>query len=163
MKPPADIVEPEILRDLVSYRIRLVQIAAFKQFEAVLAGFGTAPRYFGMLAIIEANPGIPQSRLAEAIFLERASLVPILDAMEREGIVRREGSPADRRLRCVSLTDDGKALLEALKPHVARHEARMVAGLSARERGALIRLLRRVEDNLAAAATPPRKEKEARG
>jgi len=153
MKPTSDIVEPEVLRDLVSYRVRLVQIAAFKRFEAVLKGFGTAPRYFGMLAIVEANPGISQSRLAAAIFLERASLVPILETMEREGIVRREGSPTDRRLRCVSLTEAGKDLLDATKPHVAEHEARLVTGLNARERKTLIWLLRRVEENLAAA--PP--------
>lgn len=149
-----DIAEPELLEGLVSYRIRLIQIAAFKSFEAVQEGFGSAPRYFGMLCLIEANPGIPQSRLAEAICLERASLVPILEAMETEGVVRREGSPRDRRLRCVFLTEHGVELLARMKPHVTAHEARLVAGFSAGERKLLASLLRRVETNLRPATEP---------
>ena len=80
-----DVAEPDDLMRRVSYRIRLLQIAAYKSFEKKVQGFGTAPRYYGLLKIVQANPGIAQTRLAEAIFLDRSSLVPILVALTREG------------------------------------------------------------------------------
>ena len=161
-KAKSGLVEPEVPRTYIGYRIRLIQIAAFKQFEAMMTGFGSAPRYFGMLCYIKANPGITQSRLARAILLTRASLVPILETMEREGVVVRTESPTDKRLRCVSLTEKGKALVERLMPFVAEHEATLVEGLSEHERKTLFKLLCKVEDNIARHPAGAKHRKDAR-
>lgn len=144
----ATLVEPPSLKSSVSYRIRLLQIAAYKTFEAQVTGFGSAPRYFGLLKIIEANPGIPQSRLAEAVFLDRSSLVPLLDALTREGWVERKKSPADKRVRRVFLTEAGATRLAELEQEVVRHEAAMTEGLSQKDTSNLLTLLHRVDENL---------------
>lgn len=146
-KGKADI-EPARLANLVSYRVRLVQIAAFKNFEAATHGFGSAPRYYGALSLIAANPGISQSRLAEAIYLDRSSLVAILETLAREGLIERRTSQADRRVRQVFLTDVGAKVLEQLDDLVAAHEARMVDGMTEAERAVLLTLLRRIDENL---------------
>ena len=148
MRDVAEAVEPEILAGLVSYRIRLLQIASYKAFEQKITGFGVAPRYFGMLEIIAANPGIPQSRLAEAIFLDRSSLVPILDTLTREGWVERKPAPQDKRVRRVFLTPEGAARLAELEREVAAHEAMVTAGLSASDKARLLTLLQTVGSNL---------------
>ncbi|TNF17587.1 MAG: MarR family transcriptional regulator [Rhodobacteraceae bacterium] len=145
-----DVALPDLLRGRVSYRIRLLQIAAYKSFEKVVTGFGTAPRYFGMLKIIEANPGIPQTRLAEAIYLDRSSLVPILTALTREGWIERRPARGDRRVRRVFLTPQGAERLVQLDAQVAEHEAMMTRGLSEPERETLLGLLDRVNENLRA-------------
>ncbi|MBV7380509.1 MarR family winged helix-turn-helix transcriptional regulator [Maritimibacter dapengensis] len=144
----AALVEPPSLRDSVSYRIRLLQIAAYKSFEAKVEGFGSAPRYFGLLKIVEANPGIPQSRLAEAIFLDRSSLVPILDALSREGWIERRPSEQDRRVRLVLLAEGAGTRLGELELQVKAHEAAMAEGLSREDRAELLRLLGRLDENL---------------
>lgn len=144
----AALVEPPSLRDSVSYRIRLLQIAAYKSFEAKVEGFGSAPRYFGLLKIVEANPGIPQSRLAEAIFLDRSSLVPILDALSREGWIERRPSEQDRRVRLVLLAEGAGTRLGELELQVKAHEAAMAEGLSHDDRAELLRLLGRLDENL---------------
>ena len=142
---------PPDLAGSVSFRVRLVQIAAYKSFEKVIAGLGSAPRYFGLLKLVEANPGITQVRLAEAICLDRSSLVPILERLEREDWVERRASNRDRRVRRVFLTDAGAEGLRGLEREVARHESMMVAGLDGSEHGALIDMLGRIEANLRAA------------
>ncbi len=152
---------PERLSRRVSYRIRLIQIAAYKSFERVVLGFGTAPRYFGMLKIIEANPGIPQTRLAEAIYLDRSSLVPILRTLTREGWIERKPAQGDRRVRRVFLTPDGAQQLVRLEARVAEHEAMMTLGLSDAERETLLELLDRVDENLRASLTQTNDEEEA--
>lgn len=148
MRDIAELHEPEALARLVSYRIRLVQIAAYKTFEARVSGHGAAPRYYGMLKLIEANPGVPQARLAEAIFLDRSSLVPILQELEREGWLERRASSQDKRVRRVFLTPEGAGRLVALERDVEQHEARLTAGLSAEDLDILHRLLLRLDDNL---------------
>ncbi|WP_158968220.1 MarR family winged helix-turn-helix transcriptional regulator [Chachezhania sediminis] len=147
----SEITEPAELTDSVSYRIRLLQIAAYKSFERVVAGHGTAPRYFGLLKMVEANPGISQARLAEAIFLDRSSLVPILETLTREGWIERHPCPNDKRVRQVFLTGDGRTRLARLEHEVLRHEAMMTTGLSAMDRTRLLQLLSKIDGNLRSA------------
>ena len=136
------------LDGLVGYRIRLAQIAAFKDFEAVAKGFGQAPRYFGLLSLIEANPGLPQGKLAEAVHLVRSSLVPIIDKLAGEGLVERRSSNEDRRLKAVWLTPKGAKVLARLRPQVLAHEDRLTLGFSESEKAMLIEMLRRLDGNL---------------
>lgn len=150
MRDVAEVVEPEVLAGSVSYRIRLLQIASYKAFEQIVTGFGSAPRYFGMLKLIEANPGIPQTRLAEAIYLDRSSLVPIIDALGREGWVERRSAEKDKRVRLVYLTDHGAEQLALLEREVLAHEQAVTAGLSRTEKAQLLALLHRVDANLRA-------------
>jgi DNA-binding MarR family transcriptional regulator len=137
-----------VLRDLVSYRLRLVQIAAFKDFEEATKSFGQAPRYFGLLSLIETNPGLPQARFAEAIHLVRSSLVPILDKLEAEDLVVRRSSPSDRRQKSVWLTPKGKKTLARLRPLVLAHEARLTNSFSSRDKAELLEFLEIVDGNL---------------
>ena len=157
----APVVEPSELTESVSYRIRLLQIAAYKSFENVVSGHGSAPRYFGMLKIVEANPDITQARLAEALFLDRSSLVPILVALSREGWIERRPSPEDKRVRQVYLTGDGQVRLARLEREVIQHETMMTTGLNTDEKAELLRLLDRIDENLRAAFTGRRPEEES--
>ncbi len=143
-----EIADPEVSTTPVSYRIRLLQIAAYKSFEQTVTGFGVAPRYFGLLKNVQANPGITQTRLAEAIFLDRSSLVPILATLTREGWVERRATKADRRVRRVYLTADGRERLALLEAEAVRHEAMMTQGFSAEEQVQLIGMLNRIDGNL---------------
>ena len=127
----------------------MAQIAAYRHFEGGLARrLGVAPRYLGLLGIIENHPGQPQSRLAEAIALKRSSLVPILDRLEAEGLVERRPSPDDGRLKSVWLTPKGRRIVKELTARAQAQEERMGQGLSSEERAQLLRLLERVTANL---------------
>ncbi|MFV0243552.1 MAG: MarR family winged helix-turn-helix transcriptional regulator [Qingshengfaniella sp.] len=146
--------EPESLVKLASYRIRLLEIAFYKSFEKVITGYGTAPRYFGLLKIIQANPGSHQTQLAEAVFLDRSSLVPIIDTLKKEGWIERRPAPNDRRLRRIFLTDEGARKLDSLERQVLAHEATVTAGLTPDEIATLLDLLARIDRNLRSALAP---------
>ena len=152
----ADLMEPDGLATLVSYRIRLLQIAAYKSFEQTATGHGSAPRYYGMLKLVAANPGVTQTRLAEAIFLDRSSLVPILDTLTREGWIERRKAAQDKRVRRIYLTPGGAAKLTGLEVEIEAHEAMMTAGLSGGEKTQLLALLRRIDTNLRQAHSRPK-------
>jgi DNA-binding MarR family transcriptional regulator len=131
-----------LLPGLIGYQLRLAQRAIFADFAASVGAEGISPGLFGILIVIEANPGLKQQRLAEAAHLDRSSLVPVIDKLEHRGLVERRA--ADRRSNGVFLTAQGTALLRKLKRRVQQHERRVVAKLSAREQRELVRLLNRI-------------------
>ena len=140
---------PGALSDTIGFRLRVAQIAAYRRFEGSLARYGIAPRYLGLLGIIEHHPGQPQSRLAEAIALKRSSLVPIIDRLEADRLVERRPSATDRRYKSVWLTAKGRRVVGELKARAQAQEVRLSKGMSPAERACLLDLLDRVASNLA--------------
>jgi DNA-binding MarR family transcriptional regulator len=139
------------LWDSVGVAVRLVQIAAYKDFEENARAFGQAPRYFGLLALIQTNPGLSQTQLAASLHLVRASLVPILDKLSAAGLLERRPDANDKRINRVWLTPKGEKLMIRLGRASDAHEERMTAGFSAAERQTLLSYLQRMDSNLRAA------------
>ena len=140
---------PGDIGDTVGFRLRVAQIAAYRNFEGRLGRYGIAPRYLGLLGIIETHPGQPQSRLAEAIALKRSSLVPIIDRLEADRLVERRSAPTDRRYKSVWLTAKGKRVVSELKARALAEEEKLTAGMRPTDRQTLLDLLSRLIDNLA--------------
>jgi DNA-binding MarR family transcriptional regulator len=132
-----------LLPDLLGYQLRLAQQAVFRDFERAADGLGVSPGRFGMLILVEGNPGVSQSRLAQEIGLDRSTLVAILDALEDTKLVERRAGE-DRRSNGLWLTRRGKAVVQKMKARVAEHEARVAARLTAAEQRRLLELLRRL-------------------
>lgn len=132
----------------INFRLRMAQILAYKSFEARVPDHGGAARYLGLLSIICANPGQPQHRLAEAVGLQRSSLVPILDKMEETGLVERRAVKGDRRANAVWPTAHGLAVVDDLTQQAQAIETRTLQGLSASEVEVLRMLMDKVIDNL---------------
>ena len=134
-------LKPGVLTGLLGYRLRLAQQAAFRDFAASIPEL--SPGRAGILLLVEANPGVSQSRLAEAVSLDRSTIVGVLHALERAGLVeRRRGT--DRRTNGLWLTRGGVALLARVKRRIRRHEHRVAARLTAAERAELLRLLEKL-------------------
>ena len=131
-----------MLPGLIGYQLRLAQRAIFADFVEAVDGAEISPGLFGVLVIIDANPGLTQQALADAAHLDRSTVVTVLDKLEDRGLVERHA--ADRRSNGLYLTRDGTSLLRRLKRKVAQHERRVVQNLSAKERKQLVALLQRI-------------------
>ena len=138
---PKQKLKPGALPGLLGYRLRLAQQAVFRDFAASVQGL--SPGRVGLLIYIDANPGVTQSRLAEAAERDRSTMVGVLDQLEARGlIVRRRGE--DRRTNGLRLTRAGRTLLARALRAIGRHERRIAARLSVRERRQLLELLGRI-------------------
>jgi DNA-binding MarR family transcriptional regulator len=145
-------IDLAILWENAGVAVRLVQIAAYKDFEEKSRRFGQAPRYYGLLGLIETNQGLSQTQLAECLHLVRASLVPILDKLSADGLVERRSDANNSRVRRIWLTPKGKKLMVKLRLVVEQHERRLMAGFSSEEKDTFLRLLRRADANLSQSA-----------
>ena len=138
---------PDLERSL-NFRIRMAQILSFRHFEKQHPGYGGAARFLGLLSIIRQNPGETQAKLADAVGLQRSSVVPILDRMEAEGIVERRDAAEDRRAKAVFLTAKGDKVVAELSASALQMEDRMTAGLTGGQKAEIARGLDQIIENL---------------
>lgn len=129
------------LPDLVGYHLRMAQVLVFRDFDRELSDLDITPAIFGVLEILHRNPGLTQTRLAQAIGLDRSSLVPLLDKLQKRSVVEREASTKDRRSNYLHLTGTGEQLLLEAERRVRLHEKRILAHLTKSETRQIIQLL----------------------
>ena len=129
------------LPGLLGYRLRVAQQAVFRDFARSVGE--VSPGRVGILFLVDANPGVTQSRLARAVHLDRSTMVGVVHALEGRGLVeRRRGE--DRRTNGLWLTRGGRALVERLKRRIELHERRSATRLTGAERAQLIALLEKL-------------------
>ena len=138
---PKQILRPGPLPGLLGYRLRLAQQTVFRDFARSVSDI--APGRVGILLLIDANPGVTQSRLAQAVGLDRSTMVGVLHALEaRELLERRRGE--DRRTNGLWLTSAGRAMVTSLKQRIRLHERRVASRLTPAERAQLLALLEKL-------------------
>ncbi len=134
-------MKPGLLPSLLGYRLRLAQQAVFRDFASSVGEL--SPGRVGILLLLEANPGVTQSRLARAVSLDRSTMVGVVDMLEDRGLIERRRG-ADRRTNGLWLTAEGRALVARLKRRILAHERRVAARLTAQERAQLLALLEKL-------------------
>ena len=102
-----------------------------------------------ILLHLREREGLTHSELAETCAVEAPTMSKALQRMERAGLVARRVDAADGRVSRVYLSEQGRALCEAVDAIWAELEERTAADLSLEERVLLRRLLLQVERNLA--------------
>ena len=137
-------IDMGMLPDLIGFNLRCAQLELFQHFGATVGKDGISAPQFGTLLLIEANPDISQSAIAEALRFDRSTLVQIIDRLESRGLVERHVSPTDRRSHALRITDDGITMLSELKEQAIAHEDDVAAGLNAEERAQFISLLKKL-------------------
>jgi len=117
---------------------------AIRTFNRALQPFGVRSRHYMVLLVAIQAGGCSQRDLGVALDVDPSVVVSLVDDLEREGLVRRETRPADRRTRLVTATPAGLDLLDRLRALSQRVDHELTAGLDADERATLLSLLRRV-------------------
>lgn len=135
-------VDLGMLHDRLGYFVRRLQVWIFQDFMRTLQSVQIRPAQYSVLALIDANSGLSQSDVADALGIERARLVRLLDELERRGLTARLPSTTDRRSHALFLTADGRKTLERIELLVARHEANVAERLGPAQRKLLLKVLK---------------------
>ena len=86
------------------------QLAMTKVYRKLLADLGlTYPQYLVMLVLWERD-GVTVSQIGERLFLDSATLTPLLKRLESAGLLTRRRATEDERQVVVSLSPQGRAL-----------------------------------------------------
>jgi len=109
---PPGIEAPRTLDGQLCFALYSANLAMGKLYRQLLANLDlTYPQYLVMLVLWEAD-GITVSELGERLFLDSATLTPLLKRLQAAGMVQRTRGTRDERQVIVTLTDEGRALRE---------------------------------------------------
>ena len=133
--------KPVDLDRLPGHYIRRLQQIAVAIFLQETEAFGVTPVQFAALQAVHNTPGVDQRTLARTIGFDTSTTAGVIDRLEARGLLQRNASPEDRRVRLLTLTDDGEALLAQVVPAMQRAQVRMLDPLNPAERAEFMRLL----------------------
>jgi DNA-binding MarR family transcriptional regulator len=84
---------------------------------------------------------VPQSQLAQSLFIDVSTATKMLARLERDGIIERRPDPDDGRVSRVALTSHGRTLVQPVIDLWSDVETRLQQGMTDAEQALLRRLL----------------------
>ncbi len=112
-----------------------------QHFQTLLEAEDLSPAGWQVLMRLHQEDGLTQSEVASRCYVTPATVTGVVDTLEREGMVSRERSTADRRVVRLHLTAAGRTRFERTKTLVTEQIAPLFAGLSARDETVVRRFL----------------------
>jgi len=115
-------------------------------FEAVLQRRGMSQGKFTVLMLLNRDPekGMNPSELAERAGVTRATMTGLIDGLEREKMVSRQGDRADRRRAVVKMTTAARTFLDGMLPDYYTRIHDLMADLTERDKPHLTELLMKI-------------------
>jgi DNA-binding MarR family transcriptional regulator len=136
---------PEALAQYTGFLLNWVAQRSRTQFSKALeAELGLHPRDFGVLAVVQREPGITQQAIGDAAGVDPSTMVATLDGLEERGLAERRPHPKDRRKRTIYLTEQGETVTRQGQRIGKEVGKETLAALSPDERKQLNALLRKI-------------------
>ena len=106
---------PPLLDDLLCFAIYSTSLAMAKVYRPLLAKLGvTYPQYL-VLVVLWNRDQVTVSEIGNELFLDSATLTPLLKRMEAAGLIVRARSARDERQVIVSITPQGRTLQQEVQ------------------------------------------------
>lgn len=132
------------LHDSIGYHMTLAARTFERRLEEGLRAAGLSRADWCVLLAIEEEGRRTPSAIARFLEVDRTAVSRTLRKLEASGMVTRTRGGGDGRTRRLSVTDKGRAALDAAIPAATRTQAHFNAKLTEEERAALIALLTRI-------------------
>lgn len=101
-----------VVAQILEMQGRLMR-ASMREHSRTLVDEGLTPVQFHLLVFLHGREGVPTAEAAEALHLKANIASGVIHRLVDRGWVARCGSPEDGRVRLLSLTPDGVALVDA--------------------------------------------------
>jgi MarR family transcriptional regulator for hemolysin len=128
----------------IGLRLTRASRAVSQAFERAMAEAGGSAATWQVLLLVQTQNWGTQSAMAEAMGITAATLTHHLNALERQGLVRRWREPGNRRNQQVELTEPGRELFDRLRHVAVEHDARLRSRMTDAETEQLGALLDRL-------------------
>jgi MarR family transcriptional regulator for hemolysin len=136
----------------IGLRLARTAHAATQAFERAMAGAGGSAATWQILLLVRSEQWGTQAQIAQTMGITPATLTHHLNALERQGLVRRWREDSNRRVQRVELTPEGEARFDRLREVALRHDSRLRSQLTEDETAQLAALLEKLQAGLAAPA-----------
>ncbi len=114
-------------------KLQQIQVALFME---AAGDIDLPPVQFAALAYAQSHPHTDQASLARAIAYDPVTIGGVIARLEKKGWITREGHRTDRRVKRVSVTEAGAAVLEEMHGRVLKVQQILLAPLSQEQKAA---------------------------
>jgi MarR family transcriptional regulator for hemolysin len=91
---------------------------------------GLTPSQWKVILALNLTDGLTQKELADKIYVDGSTLVPILDKMEQNGLIERRADSKDRRINRIFLTSKSESTVDSIILIVLQLRKMIYRGLS---------------------------------
>lgn len=107
-------IQSQQLDDEMSFKLYMLNRLIQQEYQVFLAPLHlTYPQYLVMKILMEGD-GIPVNMITSRLMLESNTVTPILQRLEKQGLIKRGYSCNDQRQRIITLTDQGKDMRQEI-------------------------------------------------
>ena len=96
-----------------------------------------------VLHLIEPDQPVPMGQIAESLACDASNVTGLVDRLESRGLVRRQASAGDRRIKVLELTEAGARLRSVVMERMTK-PPEILGRLSLEEQRELVRILKRL-------------------
>lgn len=109
-----------------------------------LETYNISSQHFGVLIYLNQIENVSQIDIANALLIDRTTMVKIIDQLENENYVQRLKNPTDRRKYNIVISNEGKQLLAKVEKRIKEIEQEFLSPLSKDEVNNLISNLKKL-------------------
>ncbi|SEK88980.1 MarR family winged helix-turn-helix transcriptional regulator [Streptacidiphilus jiangxiensis] len=126
------------------FKLGTLGTVATDRFTRALDAFelGLKPKHVAVMVVLGAGAAASQQELAARMGVAPSLVVSLADHLEQLGAVQRVRDPHDRRRQVLTLTSDGRRLLDRCEAAGRALDDELAAGLTVAQRAALDEALR---------------------
>jgi MarR family transcriptional regulator, lower aerobic nicotinate degradation pathway regulator len=147
------------LETMPGHFIRRLQQIAVAVFLEQTEPHGITPVQYAVLQTVRNSPNVDQRTLAGSIGFDTSTTAGVIDRLETRGLLLRNASADDKRVRLLTLTQKGGELLDAVIPGMLQAQVRMLAPLTEKQRAEFMKALRiLVKANNSVSRAPAQRE-----
>lgn len=113
-----------------------------------LQKYNITTEQWNVLLRLSKEPKINQKQLAKNVDKDQATLVRILDILEKKKLIKRQLSEEDRRAFLIHITDNGKEMVDELVPFMSDLFEQILSGISVEKLDIYIKVLTKINENI---------------
>ncbi|WP_441288063.1 MarR family winged helix-turn-helix transcriptional regulator [Sorangium sp. KYC3313] len=156
--PPPERPEIDAIVEMIIY----LYTESRRLTKGMASGFGLTGPQLTILKLLESFQDLSLSTLSERIRAQNSTVTGIVDRMEREGLVRRERSKADRRVVHLRLSEKGARLAREIQVEPMEIFRSALLSLSSTDLRDLLRILTKLQKQVVSRVGQGRTEEERR-
>lgn len=135
---------PGALSARVGFLLARAHLISREKADRALDGVGTSMKAFAALSTLKSDGPTSQQRLSQRIRMDPATMVEVIDQLEKDGHIVRHRNPQDRREYRLRMTASGRALLSRAERAILAAERETLRGLDPGQKESLLELLGRI-------------------
>ena len=133
-----------LLHDAFGHLFRRAHLRSQQAFARAFDGSDLSPLQYGILELVQLNPGITHGDIAEGMVTAPSVVTTAMKPLLEYGFLKKRNDNADGRRSGYSLSPAGEAYFAALRERVLDAEALLVGPLDQAEQTVLKRLLQKL-------------------